>query len=272
MCAPYLAFPSWPAPPCSQAALTRGPAPQGPSNGPPTAAFTVECDQLECAFESSSTDVDGAITAYAWDFGDEGSGTAPNPTHAYAAPGGEFTVTLTVTDDGDAEVTATRQVNVSQENTAPVADFSVVCAYLVCGFTDRSTDPDAGDSLVSRAWDFGDGLTSDHPTPFHTYAPPGGRFTVTLSVTDDRGAATTAVKQVDVTEGIAPDRSGTFERETPHSSPHRHSRYVIRQDGTFELQTETGTERAVHTGRWGDRGQLGRLGHRAGRLHPARLR
>jgi PKD repeat protein len=139
---------------------------------------------------------------------------------------------------------------VSRENTAPVADFTVVCSYLTCGFTDRSTDPDAGDSLVSHAWDFGDGETSDNPTPFHVYAPPGGRFTVTLTVTDDRGAVTTAVKQVDVTEVIAPDQSGTYERETPHSTPRRRSRYVIRQDGTFELQEERESEGVVYTGRW----------------------
>ena len=221
-----------------------------PANTEPAAAFTVRCDQLACTFEDGSSDADGTIQAYAWDFGDGGTSAESNPSHTYAPPGGEFTATLTVTDDHGAEATATRQVHVSRENTTPVADFSVACSYLTCGFTDRSTDPDAGDSVNSRAWDLGDGQTSEHRTPFHTYAPPGGRFTVTLSVTDGRGAATTAVKQVEVTEGIAPDRSGTYERETPHSSPHRHSRYVIRQDGTFELQTETGTERAVHTGRW----------------------
>jgi Tol biopolymer transport system component len=92
-----------------------------PSNAAPAAGFTVECDQLECSFESSSTDADGAITAYAWDFGDEGSSTEPNPTHAYAAPGGDFTVRLTVTDDDGAAAIVSRQVSVSVGNGGPVA-------------------------------------------------------------------------------------------------------------------------------------------------------
>ena len=45
-----------------------------------------------------STDSSGTITAYKWDFGDNGSGTSVQPSHTYAAAG-TFTVTLTVTDN-----------------------------------------------------------------------------------------------------------------------------------------------------------------------------
>src|SRR5690348_3949903 len=70
-------------------------------------------------------------------------------------------------------------------NAKPVADFTVSCTSLTCSFTDRSTDPDAGGSVASRAWNFGDGETSAEQHPTHTYRYPGGRFTVTLTVTDD---------------------------------------------------------------------------------------
>ena len=169
-----------------------------PSNAAPAAGFTAECDELECAFESSSTDSDGSITVFAWDFGDESNSTEPNPTHAYAAPGGEFTVTLTVTDDGGAEATVSRQVSV---DAAPLADFEVSCASLTCSFTDRSADP--GGFVTSRAWDFGDGQASTEPDPIHTYASPGGRFTVRLTVMSD-GLLATAVKQVDVLLVVPP--------------------------------------------------------------------
>ena len=48
-----------------------------------------------------------------------------------------------------------------------------------------STDPDGG-SIVSHAWDFGDGTTGTGARPpAHTYVP--GRYDVTLTVTDDEG-------------------------------------------------------------------------------------
>ena len=42
----------------------------GPTNAAPTAAFTVQCDPLDCTFTNSSTDADGTIEGYDWDFGD----------------------------------------------------------------------------------------------------------------------------------------------------------------------------------------------------------
>jgi len=47
---------------------------------------------------AASSDPDGTIAAYAWDTGDSGSETGETPSHTYASPG-EYTVTLTVTDD-----------------------------------------------------------------------------------------------------------------------------------------------------------------------------
>ena len=89
-------------------------------------------------------------------------------------------------------------------NHSPVAAFSVNCVELTCTFTDRSTDPDAGDSLVSRAWHFGDADSSTGRNPIHTYGAPGGRFMVTLTVTDRGGATATATEQEDV-HAPAPD-------------------------------------------------------------------
>jgi PKD repeat protein len=47
---------------------------------------------------SLSSDPDGTLTSYDWDFGDGSTGSGATPVHAYGSPG-TYTVTLTVTDN-----------------------------------------------------------------------------------------------------------------------------------------------------------------------------
>lgn len=53
-------------------------------------------------FTSTSTDDDGTIVAYDWEFGDGDFSTEENPLHVYDTPG-TYTVILTVTDDHGAQ-------------------------------------------------------------------------------------------------------------------------------------------------------------------------
>ena len=50
---------------------------------------------------SGSTDPDGSIVGYSWDFGDGSTSTLENPSHSYGTEG-TYTATLTVTDNGGA--------------------------------------------------------------------------------------------------------------------------------------------------------------------------
>jgi chitodextrinase len=68
-------------------------------NIPPVAVATEDCNGLECIFDGSgSSDSDGVIVTYSWDFGDGSAATGPLVSHTYSESG-EFAVTLTVTDD-----------------------------------------------------------------------------------------------------------------------------------------------------------------------------
>ena len=70
---------------------------------------------------TGSSDVDGDILTYAWDFGDTNSGTGATPSHTYTATG-NYTVTLVVNDGTVDSLPETTSVEVvAAVNTAPVA-------------------------------------------------------------------------------------------------------------------------------------------------------
>ena len=73
-------------------------------NAPPAADFTFVCNAEECTFTDASTDSDGTIASYAWDFGDGNTSTEADPVHTYTGITEltDFDVTLTVTDDDGA--------------------------------------------------------------------------------------------------------------------------------------------------------------------------
>lgn len=68
---------------------------------------------LSVSFSSAgSIDLDGVITSWYWDFGDEGTSPAVHPTHVYQNPG-TYTATLTVTDDDFAQASASVTIDVT---------------------------------------------------------------------------------------------------------------------------------------------------------------
>lgn len=84
----------------------------GSGNYPPSANFTYTTSELTANFTDQSTDSDGSVVSWSWNFGDGGTSTAQNPSHTYAADG-TYTVSLTVTDDAGATDTASQSVTVS---------------------------------------------------------------------------------------------------------------------------------------------------------------
>lgn len=81
----------------------------------PVASFSYEVDLLSVSFTDSSTDVNGDLATWSWDFGDGNTSTEQNPTHSYSEAG-TYAVTLTVTDsEGNSD---TKSVNVNVAETA----------------------------------------------------------------------------------------------------------------------------------------------------------
>ena len=170
-----------------------------PANQLPIAAFEATGGVLTASFDSSgSSDPDGSIVGYSWDFGDGTTGSGANPTHGYAA-GGTYTVTLTVTDDDDGTATASRTVTVTTPpaNQPPTAAFTSSTSVLTATFS-ASGSSDADGTVTGYAWDYGDSTSGTGVSSSHTYAAAGS-YTVTLTVTDDDGATATTTGTVTVT-------------------------------------------------------------------------
>jgi PKD repeat protein len=161
-----------------------------PGDEGPAAAFSVAtaapAAEAPMSFDGSvSSDPDGAIVAYHWNFGDGSSpGSGPAPSHVYAVAG-TYPVTLRVTDGSEQRASMTRTVEVDE---APIASFSASAATagLPVSFDGRaSSDPDG--SVVAWRWDFGDGSApASGATAEHTYAV-AGTYAATLTVTDSSG-------------------------------------------------------------------------------------
>lgn len=174
----------------------------GPSEpGKPVAAFTAQCSASSnaCTFDGSgSSDPDGSIASYAWDFGDGTTGEGAKPSHTYSKAGA-YTVKLTVTDDSGETGALTKQVTAGATEPpagqAPTASFTLSCWYGDCSFdASASTDPD--NDIAAYAWKFGDNTTATGVTTTHRYPSAQRTYTVQLTVTDKGGRTGTTSRQV----------------------------------------------------------------------------
>ena len=88
---------------------------QTPPIADPNGPYTSTVGQPVQFDGTGSTDPDGTIVAYDWDYGDGNAGSGATPTHTYAAAG-LYTVTLTVTDDEGATDSATTNATITSES------------------------------------------------------------------------------------------------------------------------------------------------------------
>ncbi|MDW8309611.1 MAG: PKD domain-containing protein, partial [Verrucomicrobiales bacterium] len=142
---------------------------------------------------AGSTDPDGAVIGYFWEFSDGTSSTLPNPVRTFSAPG-NYLVKLTVTDNLGATATQALMIQAAAPNQNPVAIARAVPQsgpppLNVTLYADSSYDPDG--VIGNIEWLFSDdGSTYWGATAYHTFQT-AGQHIVTLRVHDGRGGVGT---------------------------------------------------------------------------------
>ena len=180
-----------------------------PSN--PTTDDTIQ-------FTDASSDSDGTITFWSWNFGDEESSTTKNPQHKYSTSG-TYTATLEVTDNDGAKKSISKTITINQPeppNNPPTANFSFTPLTATTDdtmqFTDISIDTDG--TITSFLWNFGDETSSTSKNPKHRYTS-NGAYSITLEITDNDGATDLISKTILVEKPHSNETGNGTNKGTP---------------------------------------------------------
>ena len=163
-------------------------------------------DLQNVTFTDKSSDSDGSIVNWLWNFGDDNSSVLKNSSHKYG-DNGTYTITLIVTDDDGSTDTISQQIIVS--NVGPIASFYVssenntIIANDKLQFIDTSKDLDG--YIISWKWNLGDGTTSTEKYLSHIYSSKGV-YKVSLTVIDNDGTSSTEIKEVTVSTLMKPHK------------------------------------------------------------------
>ncbi|MCK4681701.1 PKD domain-containing protein, partial [Candidatus Bipolaricaulota bacterium] len=163
-------------------------------NQPPTAAFNANPSSTTVGSSisfnaSASSDPDGWIVSYTWQFGDGTTGSGVTAQHSYAAAG-TYTVRLTVTDNDGATDTTTRQVTVGQATppltiqlSLPKVSYQVGEPIVINYSTNREAyvyicdaDPSGKVTLLFPSY-----LEPNNRIPAGTHSVPSGGYTLRVS-------------------------------------------------------------------------------------------
>ena len=158
-------------------------------------------------FAATAHDTDGTIVSYAFDFGDGSAGqtgASASADHTYTSAG-NYTASVTATDNRGGTASKTAAVTVTAPNVQPAvdtftADPSSGDYPLFVNFAATAHDTDG--TIVSYAFDFGDGSagqTGASASADHTYTS-AGNYTASVTVTDNRGDMASKATAVAVTE------------------------------------------------------------------------
>lgn len=193
------------------------------------------------AFDASlSSDQDGSLTSFAWDFGDGKNAAGAKTSHLFVNPG-TYRVQLRVVDDSDSPCnSATDEIKV-WVNARPKAvageDLRGSTGQVLTFNGEKSSDSDG--ELVSYQWDFGDGGKASGKVVQHAYQKPG-TYRARLSVTDNAAVG----NSMDFDEVLV------FINAPPEASAGRDMKGAIEETLTFDGSTSLDKDGALIAYQW----------------------
>jgi|688.fasta_scaffold00232_90 PKD repeat protein len=151
---------------------------------------------------TDSSDPEGGILTYVWDFGDGSTSTNSKPSYKYNSSG-TYTVNLTVKDNKDATNTSTKAITVTSSTSTNQPPVAVITAQPTSGQAPltvslsaaRSTDSDG--SIVSYQWDLDDNSNPTGIAISHVYSK-SRTYKVKLTVKDNKGASSSVTQNITV--------------------------------------------------------------------------
>ena len=142
------------------------------------------CCNREVKFNAyKSTDIDGVVNSFEWDFGDGTTGGGVTATHIYEKPG-KYKVRLTITGEqiGNCDNVDTDELLVTVVS-APAAKFT--CKDSISTkekiILDASLSNGNGKPIINYQWDFGDSSKAEGKIVSHKYSKAGS-YIVSLKI------------------------------------------------------------------------------------------
>jgi len=206
----------------------------------PQASFTFTpkspTDLDTIAFEDHSSDPDGQVVAWSWDFGDGSTSTEQNPAHRYANDG-SYTVKLTVRDNEGGEGSISEELEIL--NVAPEVSFTYSPPKPGVGQQvefDASGSHDPDGEIVKYEWDLnGDGTFETEGQTAETVYKKAGTYQVTLKILDDDGASATSTQEVMILEPAAVSREINTYLHTDKTLPGQTFRVTVTIEAKMDL-------------------------------------
>jgi PKD repeat protein len=164
---------------------------------------------------SRSTDRDGRIAKYEWDFKDGTIGRGTIAHHRFER-NSTYSVKLTVTDNDGAEGFLEKELRVRGK--PPVARFQISpsAGDSSTNFQFDASSSEGGDGNITRYdWNFGDGNAGSGKITHHKYSH-NGSFNITLKVTASGGLESSNTKTLNVSGDSPPPSGGTCHSPAPN--------------------------------------------------------
>lgn len=155
-------------------------------NYAPVADFTLDVDNATQMIwvNDTSTDSDGTVVYWSWDFDDGTSEVhTQDAIHSYST-GGNYTVELTIIDNDGGSDSKTLDVTL---NYPPTASFLYTASDM--NITVNGTSTDTEGAIVNWTWDWDDGNFSYTQNATHQYTV-ADTYLVNLTVQDSHGSTT----------------------------------------------------------------------------------